>query len=327
MNDVTSTLMPIFSKSGLERVIEVNEVYMSEAKNLLHELAGLGLGLVAGVTAVYAFGIKAVVQFLYYTIVVLAKIIKTVIAQLVEMFGLVKGLLGKLVAAESTITLSEGFADVDAGVILEYSPDEAVVTITGYRMDFDVNTILTKLLSEAYGTYDAIYFNVLNESKDIFESRDHMLSLIAEKRARILGQATVPTRMTIKEFASAFREMVFGKPNTTLTYSYKAVKAISKANKAKTVNIQNLLSGAITDAKNGLLTLEAKKSEIKRNPEMSTNSIRDNFQIQLNWLIEYRTTVMKDQIIIFDTLIKYIRMVDAQTRLIHTKAIQTHLEV
>ena len=327
MDKTTKSLVSYSSKTGLELVSEVNEVYVSEIKGILKESMGMGLGLIAGAAAVYAFGIKAVVQFLYYVIIVLAKIIKTVIAQLGELFGICKGVLTKLAASEATVMLSEGFAKVDICKMLESGPDEVSIPIIGYRMDFDVDSILSRLGSENYGTYDAIYFNILNEAEDIFDSHDHMLSLIAEKRARILNVPSVSPKMTTVEFAKVLRSVVFGQPDVNLAYSYKDAKTISKVNRSKADHIQNLLKNAMVDAKNGLRALDAKKAEIQRNPELTTNSIKDNFQIQLNWLIEYRTITMKDQILIFDTLIKYIRMVDVQTKLIHTKAVQTHLEV
>ena len=153
-----------------------------------------------------------------------------------------------------------------------------------------------------------------------------MLDIIAERRAKILNVPSVASKMSTVEFGKALKIVVFGAKEVPLTYTYKDAKAIDKENRSKMTHIQNLLKSAIVDARNGLKALEAKRLEIQRNPESSTESIKDNFQLQLNWLIEYRTTVMKDQILFFNTLIQYIKMVNMQTKLIRAKAIETQWE-
>ena len=324
---MTNALVPISQKSGLDLVCEVNEVYTSGSKVLLRE--ALGLELIAGAAAVYAFGITAVVKFLYYAIIVLAKVIKTVIEKCSELLGSFTKYVNHITSSNEA-ALQESAIDVEyvdwqslrEGIELEREP----IQITGFRMDFDVDTILKRYASENFGAYDAIYFNLLNEGKDIFESRSHMLDMIAEHRAHILNVPSVTSKMSTVEFADALKKVVFGSSEIVLSYSYKDAKAIDKENRGKTTHIQNLLKSAIVDARNGLKALEVKRSEIQRNPESSTESIKDNFQIQLNWLIEYRTTMMKDQIMIFDTLIKYIKMVNMQTKLIRAKAIETQWE-
>ena len=192
-------------------------------------------------------------------------------------------------------------------------------------MDFDIDTVLQRFASENW-SFDAVYFNILNEGKDIFESHEHMLDIIAERRAKILNVPSVASKMSTVEFGKALKIVVFGAKEVPLTYTYKDAKAIDKENRSKMTHIQNLLKSAIVDARNGLKALEAKRLEIQRNPESSTESIKDNFQLQLNWLIEYRTTVMKDQILFFNTLIQYIKMVNMQTKLIRAKAIETQWE-
>lgn len=304
------------AKSGLEYVSDLNETYVNGIKQCMQESI-MTAGLALGATAVYYFGIEKVLKFLNITILLLGKLIH----QAMVIFGELLVNLKKEVA-EIEAEMESSIDNNNSENINEAVYDNTPVSIIGWAMNYDIDGMIARLANDNYGAADAHYFDRLNNGEDIFETHDQVLDLVASNRARIMNVPSVSSKMNTVEFADVLKRVVFGPERVQITLTYKEAKQLNKINKAKTDHLYNLLKAAMNEAREGLKALDRKRIEIQRNPSVSTQAIKKNFQVQLNWLIQYRTARMKDQILIFETLIKYVKMVNVQTKVICAKALE-----
>lgn len=311
----------LMQESALIGLYEFSHDYNELKRQMYRE--SLALGLIGAGSLVMVIGFKQTLKLMLTMIDYLAKIIRFGIDKFKELWDMFKS---KFIYTNAD---NDRLADMASKISNKrdlYVITEAEIYLKGHFMNTDVLSVANNLVYTNRRLYENVFLNLIMDGKDVFKTKDDVLSKIAENRAQLLDNKSFDPKASLAEFRRIFRNNVF-KFGSSSRYVYTLDDAIKILRRHQTVSDQlnSLKNSIVSQGEQDLKMLEQKKKELSRSSEEDIK-ITKEFNKQMGYLIQYRKQCLDDTIIAFTVLLDYANSTNRLARMICAKALESPKE-